>query len=112
MVQLRTKRDFHQARASVPTWHRITGREVRTEFNHCAVEAFPSLTMIFHLIKLLINLKEATCTTPRAFRIRETVTQIRFRGETAFKVKQELEMAEFLHKMAKMHRSKVKDLGN
>lgn len=83
---------------------------MRIECNLLEVAAFPSVTTTFLLTKLLINLKEATFTTQRAFKISETVTQIQFRGETAFKVKLELETVVFLPKMVRMHLNKVKDL--
>lgn len=83
---------------------------MRIECNLLEVAAFPSVTTTFLLTKLLINLKEATFTTQRAFKISETVTQIQFRGETAFKVKLELETVAFLPKMVRMHLNKVKDL--
>lgn len=111
-VQLRTKRDFHQVRVSVLIWRRITGREVRIECNLYEVAVFPSVTTTFLLTKLLINLKEATFTIQKAFKINETVTQIQFRGETAFKVKLELETVAFLPKTVRMHLNKVKNLKN
>ena len=106
-VLLRTKRDFHQVRVWVQTWDRITGQEVKIEYNLCAVVAFPSVTMTSLLTKPLISLKEAIFTTLKVSRISETVTQIQFRGETAFKVKLELAMAVCLPKMDKMHLNKV-----
>ena len=80
---------------------------MRTECNHYVVEAFQLATMISHPIKLSISLREATFTIQRASKIRETVIQTLFRGETAFKAKQVLAMAEFHHKTDKMHQSKA-----
>lgn len=111
-VLLRTKRDFHQVRVWVQTWDRITGQEVKIEYNLYAVEAFPSVTMTSLLTKLLTSLKEATFTTLKVSRISETVTQIQFRGETAFKDKLVLETAVYLLKMDKMHLNKVKSRKN
>lgn len=80
---------------------------MKIEYNLCAVVAFPSVTMTSLLTKPLISLKEAIFTTLKVSRISETVTQIQFRGETAFKVKLELAMAVCLPKMDKMHLNKV-----
>lgn len=81
---------------------------MKIECNLYAVEAFPSVTTISLLTKPLISLKEATFTTLKVSRISETVTQIQFRGETAFKDKLVLETAVYLLKMDKMHLNKVK----
>ena len=110
--QLKTKKDSHQVRVWVQTWRRITGQEVRIECNHFAVEVFLSATMIYLQTKPLINHKEVTFITRRAFKTNETVTQIQFRGETAFKVKQVLVMEVFLPKMVKMRQNKAKNLKN
>ena len=83
------------------------GQGVKIECNHYAVEAFQLETMIFHLIKLSISLKEATFTTQRASRIRETVIQTLFREETASKAKRVLAMAESPLKTGKMHQNKA-----
>ena len=99
---MKIKKDSHQERVLAQTRDRIIGLEVRIECNLFAVEVYRSVTMISLLTKLSISLKEATCTIPRASKISEIVTQIQFRGETAFKVKLELVMALYHLKTDKM----------
>ena len=81
MVQSRTKRDSHQARALAPTSPQTTVQAARIVYKVWEVAAFHSATTICHQIRQLTSRKEVICIIQKTFRTREIVILIMSHGE-------------------------------